>query len=93
MGGRRRDLRAALAVERGWVGGADAVGIAGFVEVAAVATVVVVVMGMFLEELKSRGVWGLLVLGLVWVGGSVSMVCLPGLPVAWRQRFLYKIGL
>jgi hypothetical protein len=85
-------LRAALALalDRGWLGSADAVGAVG---VDVVAAVVVVVMGMLLEELKSRGVWGLPVLGLVWVGGSVSMVCLPGFPVAWRRRYLCKIGL
>jgi hypothetical protein len=82
-------LSAALALDRGWLGGADVVGAAGVVAVAAVAAVVVVViMGMLLEELKSRGLWGLLGLGLVLVGGSVSMVCLPGSPVAWRRRYL-----
>ncbi len=60
MGGRRRDLSAALALDRGWLGGADAVGAAGVV---AVDAVVCVVMGVFLMEVKSRGVWVVLGLG------------------------------
>ena len=67
MAGRRRDFRAALALDRGWLGVGDAIGAAGLVPVAAV---VCVVMAVFLEELMSRGVWGLSGLGLGDMAGS-----------------------
>ena len=70
MAGRRRDLRAALAEERGWLVGVDVVGAAEVVVVAAVVAVVVLVMAMLLEELKSRGVWGLSGRGLGDMAGS-----------------------
>ena len=60
-------MRAALVLDRGWLGVGDAIGAAGLVPVAAV---VCVVMGMLLEELKSRGVWGLSGLGLGGMAGS-----------------------